>query len=32
MEFTKVPGNDALLLQGNYYGISVLEKEVTSGI
>jgi DNA-binding CsgD family transcriptional regulator len=25
-KFTKVPGNDALLLQGNYYGISVLEK------
>lgn len=25
--FVKVPGNKALLLQGNYYGISVLEKK-----
>lgn len=26
-KFTPVPGNKALLLQGNYYGISVLEKK-----
>jgi hypothetical protein len=27
LKFTTVPGNDSLLLQGNYFGISVLEKK-----